>query len=448
MTRSSSSQVSDEFAQLFPGAEATILVTAPGRVNLIGEHTDYNGYPVLPMALRRAIRIALAPRDDSQVVVRSPVAAHGERSFSLAPPIEAWAPGDWANYIKAAAQTLIEHDGEDAGWRGFDAVVSGDVPSGAGLSSSSALVVASGLALLAANERAMPGEEFADLMASAEHYVGTAGGGMDQAACVQAREHHALRIDFFPLRTDPVPMPEGVTVIVANSLVVAEKSGAARLKYNRRPLECRLATKLLAKRHGRDPADVARLAQTDPAPAAYDELHDGGYTKREIADELGMTVEELDAGPLTLPDGSLFPEPEDGFRLRERVRHVLTEAARVDAATVALRSGDIVELGRLMNDSHASCRGDYGISTPELDRLVAIMLDAGALGARLTGAGFGGCAVALARRADAAAIMSAVRKRYYAQDRGLTDSPPAKFGGWNDVLFSTDAGPGATVTPV
>jgi galactokinase len=144
-------------------------------------------------------------------------------------------------------------------------------------------------------------------------------------------------------------------------------------------------------------------------------------------------------------DGRVFPEPEGGFLLHDRVRHVLSEADRVERATEVLRDGDVEAFGRLMNESHASCRDDYGISTPELDSLVDIMREAGALGARLTGAGFGGCAIALVRSEDAKRIIAAVRDRYYRDERGLGDDPPEGYTEWSDVVFATDAGPGATV---
>ena len=442
------------FQNAFPDERPCFLVEAPGRVNLIGEHTDYNGYPVMPLALTRAIRILLSPRDDAEIVL---VSGYGRQGFTLAPEIVPSPAGDWINYVKAACQGLIQHFGEGTFRRGFHGALQGDVPSGAGLSSSSALVVASALALLAANEREMPPAELADLMADAERYVGTAGGGMDQAVCLNAVEGHALRIGFFPLTARPVRMPGQAAVVIANSMVAAEKSGAARLRYNRRPLECRLATKLIAaaleKRTGRELTAVARLAGINPKTVGMSAedlqstildgiLRDGPYTTAEIAWLLGTDVAAIQETALTLPDGAVFPEPEDGFRLKQRVRHVLTEAARVDAAADALEEGDVAAIGELMNQSHASCRDDYGISTPELDALVDIMRGAGALGARLTGAGFGGCAVALVHATDEAPFIEAVSRRYHVDYLGLSEGPP------EDAVFATKAGPGAGVHKV
>ncbi len=425
----------------------TAFVEAPGRVNLIGEHTDYNGYPVLPMAIRRAIRVAVAPRDDIRVVVHAAEDRFKPCAFDVSDEIPRSEAGDWSNYVKAAVQKLVTELPDGTSLRGFDAMVSGDVPSGAGLSSSSALVVASALAFLAANERldAFDRAKLSDLMAEAEQYVGTAGGGMDQTVCLQAQEGSALRIDFFPLRTEPVPLPSGVSIVVANSLVVAEKSGAALLKYNQRPIECRLAGKIIGAWYGMDPDEIQRLAQADPPFEVWTQFRETPYSRDEIAGELGIRIDELDRLYLTMNDGRVFPEPEGGFLLHDRVRHVLSEADRVERATEVLRDGDVEAFGQLMNESHASCRDDYGISTPELDSLVDIMREAGALGARLTGAGFGGCAIALVRSEDAKRVIAAVRDRYYRDERGLGDDPPEGYTEWSDVVFATDAGPGATV---
>lgn len=434
------------FTSLFD-RKPTAFVEAPGRVNLIGEHTDYNGYPVLPMAIRRAIRIAVVPRDDIRVVVHAVEERFQPCEFDVSDDIPRSEAGDWLNYVKAAVQQLVMELPNSTSLRGFNAMVTGDIPSAAGLSSSSALVVASALAFLAANNciDAFDRSQLSDLMAEAEQYVGTAGGGMDQTVCLQAQEGSALRIDFYPLRTEPVPLPSGVSIVVANSLVVAEKSGAALLKYNQRPIECCLAGKIIGAWYGMDPDEIQRLAQADPPFEVWTQFRETPYSREEIAGELGIRIDELDRLYLTMNDGRVFPEPEGGFLLHDRVRHVLTEASRVEQATEVLRDGDVEAFGRLMNESHASCRDDYGISTPELDSLVEIMREAGALGARLTGAGFGGCAIALVRSEDTERVIAAVRERYYRDERGLGDTPPNGYTAWSDVVFATDAGPGATV---
>ena len=201
------------------------VVRAPGRVNLIGEHTDYNDLPVLPMAIQREVRIVCSARTDGRVRLVNAAARFGRREFELAAEIAPFERGDWGNYAKAAAQALARERGAQ---RGFDAVVEGDVPPAAGLSSSSALVVACGLALAAVNEVASEPLAFAELMARGERYVGTNSGGMDQAICLAGEAGHAAKIDFHPLRAEALPVPSDWRFLVAHSLVLADKSGAAR----------------------------------------------------------------------------------------------------------------------------------------------------------------------------------------------------------------------------
>ena len=202
---------------------------APGRVNLIGEHTDYNGLPVLPIAIDRAIRIDFRVVGEATVRLDSPMARFAPFAFQLKRPIEAADQGDWSNYVRAAARGLLERGVELR--RGIEGtVVTGDVPIAAGLASSSALVVASALALLKANGvvETISRIELAELMARAERFVGLRGGGMDQAACLHGIAGHALRIEFEPLRVTPVAVPRRWRWVVASSLVRAEKSAGAR----------------------------------------------------------------------------------------------------------------------------------------------------------------------------------------------------------------------------
>lgn len=417
----------EQFRRSFGGKEPAWLVRAPGRINLIGEHTDYNGFPVLPVAIDRAIYVAAAPRDDAGVHLRNLRAQQfGARRFNLSTDIPHHPRGDWANYVKAAVQELVGRvvvQGDSAeGFRGFDCVVDGDVPRGAGLSSSSALVVAAGLTFCAVNGVDLAARELAELMAEAEHYVGTRGGGMDQAVCLLARKDHALRIDFFPLRVSHVPFPQEFCIVAAHSGIEAKKSAGSRQAYNRRVLECGIGTALLAGELGSPAAErLADLAQllpgTTPAdllPILSRLLDDAEAASVErLADVAGMGRREFERRHLTTPDGGNLKEAEDGLKPLPRCRHVLTEAARVEEACRCLRSGRVDRLGVLMDESHRSCAADYEISCPELDGLVAIMRDAGALGARLTGAGFGGYAIGLVRRDRAARVREALRADFY-----------------------------------
>ena len=377
--------LAERFAARF-GRRAEVLARAPGRVNLIGEHTDYNGLPVLPLAIDRAVWVAGAARDDRRVRVASDAPRFAPRTYHFATPLPPFPAGDWGNYHKAAAQGLLAAPGGET-LRGGDFLVDGDVPAGAGLSSSSALVVGSLLALLAVNERAMPAAVLAELAATAERYVGTHSGGMDQAVCLLARAGHALRIDFQPLRTRAVPLPAGAAIVVCDSLVAAEKSGAARDAYNQRVAECGRACRALEV--------LLRDALSGP-------LENLGALQRLFAPrplhEFAALLEAAHADPVAV----------------RRARHVCREAERVDAAEAALQRGDLPALGALMDASHRSCRDDYDISAPALEALVAAAKDAGALGARLTGAGFGGCTVNLVSAAEVDAFLERIERGFYA----------------------------------
>jgi N-acetylgalactosamine kinase len=433
-----------------------IRVLVPGRVNLIGEHTDYNGLPVMPIAIDRFLAVACQPTGDAQVRLVNVDPGVPPRIFELGEAIPPFPAGDWGNYAKAAAQALwgwaAAECPERLPLRGLCGCVGGTLPPGAGLSSSSALVVAIARALVAVNDLPIAPDALATLLAQGEQYVGTQGGGMDQAACLLSRAHMALRIDFAPLRLSPVPIPEAAVFIVAHSLVRAEKAGDARRAYNQRVAECRLGARLLRQVAGLAEAlpphpSLGQVMRACPAwPAALAALPPGALSLLQIADLLGESPAALLATDLAARDGSPLVSAETALWLGARCRHVLTEAQRVSEAEVALRAGDLPAFGRLMDASHASCAGDYAISCPELDTLVASLRRHGALGARLTGAGFGGCAIALTTPAHAPAVLAGVWADYYgayARPHGLT--VPAER---ETVLFACHPAAGATVVGV
>ncbi len=421
------------------------VVRAPGRVNLLGEHTDYNGLPVLPMAIDRNILIAGVPCAERVVRVRNSARKFGARRFELRADIPASKPGDWGNYVKAAAQGLVRHCGARLAC-GAELLVDGNIPAGAGLSSSSALVVASALALLAANQATMPYIELAELLPAAERYVGTLSGGMDQATSLLARPGHALRIDFFPLRTRVVPLPPGYTVVVCHSLVDAEKSNAARRAYNLRVIECRLACRLLERALGtglpRSLHTLGDLVTLFPGRPLAEfvghlsaEVPDRPLSLAEIGAAVGTSAERL------RDECQVTRELGDGFMLLRRLRHVLTEADRVNEAEAALETGDVSTFGQLMDASHRSCRDDYEISCPELEELVHAAKQAGAVGARLTGAGFGGCTVNLVATDRVEAFRTRVNRVFY--------RPRLSAGrGTRDCSFVFTPAPGAEVRHV
>ena len=330
------------------------MVSAPGRVNLIGEHIDYHSLPVLPMALQRSIHVEFSPRADHRIIAASD---HYEpREFDWTSGLSPVARGDWENYILAAAQAVA---GKWGVLRAIEAHITSDLPPAAGLSSSSALIVAFTLALLRANQIDATFEELMEILPEGEHFVGTRGGGMDHAASLASRAGCATLIHFAPIRVQHVPIPHDWCFLVAHSGHTAEKSGAVRERYN-----------------------AVRAAGADA-------LRDLGFASYADA------VVRADLSGVTQP---VF-------------LHVVSEARRVMECVDAMQSNDPDRFGRLLLDSHASLRDRLQVSTPALDRLVETAMSAGALGARLTGAGFGGCAVILCRRPDRARVEHALAEQ-------------------------------------
>lgn len=342
------------------------LVEVPGRVNLIGEHIDYHDLPVLPMALGRRIRIAWRALASAELRARS--ASYPERQFRLDRAIEPWPPGDWGNYVKAAARAAL---GKWTLARGVDIEIASELPPAAGLSSSSALLTGAVLALLAANQIQASFEQLMEILPEGEHFVGTRGGGMDHAAVLAARAGCALLVEFAPLRVTHVAVPPDWTFLVADSLVRAEKSGAARAAYNER--RCAGRRGLEALGYGSFPQALAS------APLCQ--------LRRRAA---GL-----------------------GARERECFLHAVEEAGRVRLAVDALQRADAALFGRLLNESHGSLRNRLQVSCPALEGLVALARSAGALGARLTGAGFGGCAVLFCLKDQAPRIAARLTRDFY-----------------------------------
>jgi galactokinase len=370
------------------GGEAA-LISAPGRVNLIGEHIDYYGLPVLPIALRRSVRVAFRARDDHRI--RAVSAGYGVREFTWTADLMPTAAGDWENYLRAAACAVARKWGVG---RGVDAAIVSDLPPAAGLSSSSALIVAFTLSLLRANGAAPTFEELMEVLPEGEQFVGTRGGGMDHAASLASQAGCAALIEFDPLAVRAVPVPPGWAFLVAHSLTVAEKSGNVRQRYN----ACRAAGTTALQRLGF---------------ASY---------RRAIEERTLAELEELAVYNLIAPDE------------RATFLHVVSEALRVQTAVAAMEHNDATAFGALLNASHASLRDRLHVSCAALDCLVKAATDSGALGARLTGAGFGGCSVILCREPDLPVVRRGLIQRYYA---GLPDFDERMH------LIHAEPGPGA-----
>lgn len=362
------------FAEQFGYPAGVPVVAVPGRVNLIGEHIDYHNLPVLPMAIERRIHIAFRARADRCIRAVS-AGGFGETTFEWRGVLQRDAAGDWGNYIKAAARAI---DGKWDAFRGIDAAVVSDLPPAAGLSSSSALMVGFTLALLQANRIDATFEELMEVLPDGEHFVGTRGGGMDHAAVLASEAGCALLVHFAPLAVRSVAIPRDWAFLVAHSMTKAEKSGEVREKYNARRAE---------------------------GLWALDRL--GFQSYREAVET--RTPDDLKAMAANRLRGDQ----------RKRFLHVTTEAARVAQAVKALETRDADAFGRLLTESHESLRDLLEVSCQALDELVQAAHNSGALGARLTGAGFGGCAVIACHRADRERIEQSLMRTYYAKRAGF-----------------------------
>jgi len=348
------------------GTEATESFQAPGRVNLIGEHTDYNDGFVLPCAIDYQTVIACAKRDDRRVRV---VAADYDRqqdTFSLDEPIVAHPNYMWANYVRGVIKHLQLRQPD---FGGVDMVISGNVPQGAGLSSSASLEVAVGTVLNQLYRLGLDGATLAVNGQEAENqFVGCNCGIMDQLISALGEKDHAMLLDCRTLTTRPVPMPKDIAVVIVNSNFRRSLVGS---EYNTRRQQCEAGAAFFGQTSLRD----VTLAQ---------------FNARQ---------HELD--PV----------------VAKRVRHVLTENARTLEAADALANGDLSRMAVLMAESHASMRDDFEITVPPIDSLVEIVKatlgDKG--GVRMTGGGFGGCVVALMPLDEVERVKAAVAARYQAE---------------------------------
>ena len=344
------------------GGTPDLVARAPGRVNLIGEHTDYNDGFVFPVAIDAGTMVALRRCDGDDIRVAALDFGDARDSFSAADVDEARPTGDWRDYVRGMAAMLHEA-GVAVG--GVELAIAGDLPRGAGLSSSASLEVAVGLALLEASGATLRRTELARLAQAAENrFAGCNCGIMDQLASAAAEEGAALLIDCRDLAITPVALPE-LDILIAHTGVERQLVDG---EYNARRKQCEEAASALGVASLRD-ADLAML--------------------------------ERAAGTM----------PEVVYR---RARHVLSEEPRTLAMAEALAARDLPRIGALMAAGHASLRDDFEVTVPKLDELVAIMAEAvgDEGGARMTGGGFGGAAVALVEPGAAARVRAEIEARY------------------------------------
>lgn len=348
------------------GYAPTHTIQAPGRVNLIGEHTDYNDGFVLPCAIDYQTVIACAKRDDRQVRVVAVDYDNQQDSFSLDAPIMSVKEPMWANYVRGVVKHLQKRD---SSFGGVDMVISGDVPQGAGLSSSASLEVAVGTVFQQLYHLKLDGAAIAVNGQEAENqFVGCNCGIMDQLISALGKKDHAMLLDCRTLGTRPVSMPKDIAVVIINSNFRRNLVGS---EYNTRREQCETGARFFAQ------------------PALRD-----------------VDIEQFKA-----------VEHELDPQVAKRVRHVLTENARTLEAADALSRGDLKRMGELMAESHASMRDDFEITVPPIDTLVEIVkAEIGERGGvRMTGGGFGGCVVALMPFDLVDQVKAAVAEQYEAK---------------------------------
>jgi N-acetylgalactosamine kinase len=427
------------------GNPRVFAARAPGRVNLIGEHTDYSGLPVLPVAIDRSTIVAASANTTGEIQLENADPAWPSRRFAIERQIPPYETGDWANYVKASIQGVIDRFPAHH-FSGASMVVDGRVPPAAGLSSSSALTVATALAFMAVNQLELDPLETATMVARSERYVGTHGGGMDQAVSILGRRDHALFIEFDPLRVRAIKMPTNAALVVADTREVADKSGKVRAEYNRRVVECSLAARILGRALKLDGVtilgDVVRALPNWNAADLVEKLAAASPARldpdlTEASKILGVSQSALDAALLGHGPTRIALDSSRPLEILKRARHVLSETERVIRAAGVLGAGRLDEMGTLMNASHQSLADDFECSTSRLDAIVECARRGGALGARLTGAGFGGSIVALCDAANADAVIESIDRGYFAKQ-----FPEAAPDSWRAVLH---VGAGASV---
>lgn len=364
-------KVKTSFEQVL-GYKPSHIIQAPGRVNLIGEHTDYNDGFVLPCAINYQVVVAAAKRDDTLIRVVAVDYDNTVDEFDITQEIAFQRDKMWANYIRGVVKFFLT---QGHSFSGVDISVSGNVPQGAGLSSSAALEVVIGQTLKTLFNLRISQAEIALIGQKAENqFVGCNCGIMDQMISAKGQKNHALLLDCRSLETQAVSMPQDITVMIINS---NKQRGLVDSEYNDRRQQCEEAALTLGVKALRD-VNIKEFQEQEA---------------------------KLDA------------------RIAKRARHVISENARTLEAATALKSGNLKRMGELMAESHISMRDDFEITVPEIDTLVDIVKGVVGTqgGARMTGGGFGGCIVVLIPPALVPQVTEAVEAQYQAAT-GLKES--------------------------
>ena len=403
MCEAIASRIKAEFRQYF-GEDAVVLVRAPGRVNLIGEHTDYSRLPVLPFCIQRSTWVAGRPTNDGVVRIHSrqmsPPARLHRAALAMAVPRPTW-----HRYIAGALTELVDL----APSGGAELLVDSDLPRLGGLSSSSALTVGLMLALDHLWQGSLARDELIARAIVAERHVGVEGGGMDQTVIVYGITGRAMRIDFAPPSTRAIAMPSELRFVIAYSGGPAPKVDGAREAYNRCVVGARIASQLLAsglRWTAPDELCLGTIAKDRSLEALIEASHElpAAVSAHEVAQNHGIEVDRL-----VRLTADRF-DAHAALPVRAIARHILSETQRVGALEQALASGALETVGEQLDASHRSLAEDYLCSTPALDELCDAMRHAGALGAKLTGAGFGGFALAAATEANVPRIIDVAKR--------------------------------------
>ncbi|OCF32013.1 galactokinase [Kwoniella heveanensis BCC8398] len=458
--------LSSKFSSQY-GSPPTHIVRAPGRVNVLGEHIDYSLFPVLPAAIEQDIIIAVhsSPSSSDHVSIDlsnvSPVYLAGRLEVSRVQSIQSKnhkIKAGWERYVEAVISECLARFGEqiDGDTADMDIMVSGNVPSGAGLSSSAAFVVGIILAFLVANslQETVSRTEIVDIAMASEHRLGLNSGGMDQAASILSKPNSLLHLSFYPsLHASSLPLPSSLSLVITNSLAPHALADSAPERYNLRVVENLCATRILLHalkidlgvsptqqsgstgrlwlrealehwgetKHMEESAVYEELLSRIPQILGKDGRGVTGWTAEQMVEESGMLLEEFRSTFLTF-----IPIRAERFHLQKRVQHTLEESLRVcrftalceDLAGNANGPGGsnsdavVQELGQLITASHHSMKELYDATVPEVDELQALCLECGALGSRQTGGGWGGAVISLIPAEQADSFLAQVRTRY------------------------------------
>lgn len=433
-------------------AKPKYIARAPGRVNLIGEHIDYSGYGVFPFALEQDTVILFSPNPSSKLLSINHKCYDQYPSIEL--PVDPKVPSKDAkayyNYILAGYRSvLIPLNHQEP--VGIDMLIEGNVPVAAGLSSSASIVVCSAVMTLIANNlrNQISVEDFTARVIEFERAMGPSVGGMDQTISVMGQKNKALFITFDPIKGETVQLPSNVVFVIGDSLTESKKLLTMGTRYNKRVCECRLALlllkrglKLKSENSIKNLAELQKfLGKTheEMLTLVKEHLKIGGYSVKELEDILEASLSELFKD---ISNHDVVLQNNTEYYPFERAFHVYEESLRVlkfkeICQNTSLNDQDkIFSLGKLMDESHKGCRDLYDCSSDNLETFIGLAKKYKALGSRLTGAGWGGCAVSLLKSEDLEGFLLGMRKDFYA-DKDLMGKRI------EDILFATKPGSGA-----